>query len=42
MIYGERIRLRAIERDDIPAFLRWFNMSILSHEFAAGQASHGG
>jgi len=25
MIIGERIRLRAIERDDIPTFLRWFN-----------------
>ncbi|RPI78850.1 MAG: N-acetyltransferase [Desulfobacteraceae bacterium] len=25
MIYGERIRLRAIEREDIPTFLRWFN-----------------
>lgn len=25
MIYGERIRLRAIERGDIDTFLRWFN-----------------
>ncbi|HOQ99434.1 MAG TPA: GNAT family protein [Anaerolineae bacterium] len=25
MIYGQRIRLRAIERDDIPTFVRWFN-----------------
>ncbi|MGQ9459282.1 MAG: GNAT family N-acetyltransferase [Anaerolineae bacterium] len=25
MIYGHRVRLRAIERSDIPAFLRWFN-----------------
>ncbi len=25
MIYGERVRLRAIERSDIPAFVRWFN-----------------
>lgn len=25
MIYGERIRLRAIEREDIPTFVRWFN-----------------
>lgn len=25
MIYGERVRLRAIEREDIPRFLRWFN-----------------
>jgi len=25
MIYGERVRLRAIERSDIPNFVRWFN-----------------
>jgi RimJ/RimL family protein N-acetyltransferase len=25
MIYGERVRLRGIEREDIPTFLRWFN-----------------
>lgn len=25
MIYGERVRLRAIEREDVPRFLRWFN-----------------
>ena len=25
MLYGDNIRLRAIERTDIPAFLRWFN-----------------
>jgi diamine N-acetyltransferase len=25
MIYGERIRLRAVEREDIPTFVRWFN-----------------
>ena len=25
MIYGERVRLRAIEREDIPRFVRWFN-----------------
>jgi RimJ/RimL family protein N-acetyltransferase len=25
MIYGMRIRLRAIERDDIPRFVKWFN-----------------
>ncbi len=25
MIYGERIRLRAIERTDIPRFVKWFN-----------------
>ena len=25
MIYGNRVRLRAIERQDIPTFVRWFN-----------------
>jgi diamine N-acetyltransferase len=25
MLYGENIRLRAIERSDIPTFVRWFN-----------------
>ena len=25
MIYGNRIRLRGIERDDLPIFVRWFN-----------------
>lgn len=25
MIYGERIRLRAIEREDIPRYVGWFN-----------------
>jgi len=25
VIYGEKVRLRAIERDDIPRFLRWLN-----------------
>lgn len=25
MIFGERIRLRAMERTDLPAFVRWFN-----------------
>jgi|Deesub1362B_J571_1020462.scaffolds.fasta_scaffold00026_130 RimJ/RimL family protein N-acetyltransferase len=25
MIYGEGVRLRAIEREDIPTFMRWFN-----------------
>ena len=25
MIIGERVRLRAIERQDIPTFVRWFN-----------------
>lgn len=25
MLYGERVRLRGIEREDIPTFVRWFN-----------------
>lgn len=25
MIYGKRVRLRAIEREDLPMFVRWFN-----------------
>lgn len=25
MIFGERVRLRAIERSDLPNFIRWFN-----------------
>ena len=25
MIYGERIRLRAVEREDIPRFVEWLN-----------------
>ena len=25
VIYGKRIRLRAIERDDLPAFVKWIN-----------------
>ena len=25
MIYGERIRFRAIERDDLPSFVKWIN-----------------
>ena len=25
MLYGSRIRLRAIEREDLPLFVRWFN-----------------
>jgi RimJ/RimL family protein N-acetyltransferase len=25
MIYGEKIRLRAVERDDLPRFTRWLN-----------------
>ena len=31
MIRGERIRLRAIEREDIPAFVRWFNDPEVRH-----------
>ncbi|MFZ2097267.1 MAG: GNAT family protein [Anaerolineales bacterium] len=27
MIYGERIRFRAIEREDLPTFVRWLNDS---------------
>ena len=25
MLFGTRVRLRAIERDDLPTFVRWFN-----------------
>jgi RimJ/RimL family protein N-acetyltransferase len=25
MIYGERIRLRSVEREDLPRFVEWFN-----------------
>jgi diamine N-acetyltransferase len=25
MIYGQRIRLRALEREDLPLFVQWFN-----------------
>jgi hypothetical protein len=25
MIYGEQTRLRRIEREDIPTFVRWFS-----------------
>jgi len=25
MIYGEKTRLRRVEREDIPTFVRWFN-----------------
>ena len=25
MLYGKRVRLRGIEREDIPTFVRWFN-----------------
>jgi hypothetical protein len=44
MIYGSRIRLRRIERQDIPTFVRWFgdpevreylmiNLGVLDDEF---------
>jgi len=36
MIYGERIRLRAVERDDIPRFVEWLNDS----EVTAGLNMH--
>jgi diamine N-acetyltransferase len=36
MIYGERIRLRAIERDDIPRYVAWFN----DPEVTAGLATY--
>ena len=26
MIYGQNVRLRGIEREDIPTFVRWFNV----------------
>ncbi len=31
MIVGERVRLRAIERSDIPTFVRWFNDAEVRH-----------
>ena len=31
MIYGERIRLRAIERDDLPRFVTWLNDPEVRH-----------
>jgi RimJ/RimL family protein N-acetyltransferase len=31
MILGKRIRLRALEREDIPTFVRWFNDPELRH-----------
>jgi RimJ/RimL family protein N-acetyltransferase len=31
MIYGERIRLRAPERDDLPRFVRWLNDPEVRH-----------
>ena len=34
MLYGDRIRLRCIEREDIPTFLRWFNDPEVRHGLA--------
>jgi RimJ/RimL family protein N-acetyltransferase len=31
MLFGSRVRLRAIERADIPAFVRWFNDPEVRH-----------
>jgi RimJ/RimL family protein N-acetyltransferase len=31
MLFGEKVRLRAIERSDIPTFLRWFNDPQVRH-----------
>jgi RimJ/RimL family protein N-acetyltransferase len=31
MIYGERIRLRAITRDDLPLFVKWLNDPEVTH-----------
>ena len=36
MIYGERIRFRAVERDDVPRYVEWFN----DREVTAGLARH--
>ena len=36
MIYAERIRLRAVERDDIPRFVEWLN----DPDVTAGLAMH--
>lgn len=36
MIYGERIRLRAVEREDIPRYVAWFN----DPEVTAGLMMH--
>jgi RimJ/RimL family protein N-acetyltransferase len=35
MIPGERVRLRALERDDVPTFVRWFNDPEVRHYLAA-------
>ena len=31
MLLGERLRVRAIERDDMPHFVRWFNDPEVRH-----------
>jgi len=35
MIYGQKVRLRAIEREDIPHFVRWFNDPEVTRHLAA-------
>jgi RimJ/RimL family protein N-acetyltransferase len=35
MLPGERVRLRAPERDDLPTFVRWFNDPEVRHFLAA-------
>jgi RimJ/RimL family protein N-acetyltransferase len=34
MIFGTTVRLRAIERDDIPRFVKWFNDPDVRHHLA--------
>jgi len=35
MILGQKVRLRAIERDDLPTFVRWFNDPEVRHYLTA-------
>ena len=35
IIYGDGIRLRAVERSDIPSFIKWFNDPEVTHGLAA-------
>jgi RimJ/RimL family protein N-acetyltransferase len=38
MIYSERVRLRAIERDDLPRYVAWLNdPEVRQAEFHQGQ-----
>ncbi len=43
MIYGERLRLRAAEREDLPRFVAWFNdpevTQNLAHHYPMSRAS---